>query len=133
LGNDDNAPMNKVLGGDMPAAMWRDFVERAGPLVSKPTAAQRTMSVNASRSQTPIAGKQSLRGTPEVLVTRLWNGTLQFDGTWIVEADTTSDQIRDELTPCLSEGDAVLVVGAGIEAAWAGFEPADCDWLVEHF
>jgi hypothetical protein len=66
-------------------------------------------------------------------ITRLWNGTLQFDGTWIVEADTTSDQIRDELTPCLSEGDAVLVVGAGIEAAWAGFEPADCDWLVEHF
>jgi len=44
----------------------------------------------------------------------------------------TSDQIRDELTDCLSDGDALLVVGASIDAAWAGFQEADCDWLVEH-
>ena len=76
VGNDDNAPMTKVVGGDMPAAIWRDFVERAGPLVSKSAAtAQRTMPVNASPGQTP--GKQSLRGTPEVLDT----GTLSVGGT----------------------------------------------------
>jgi hypothetical protein len=65
-------------------------------------------------------------------IARLWDGTLQLDATWIVEADKTSDEIRDELTDCLSDGDALLVVGASIDAAWAGFRDADCDWLVDH-
>jgi penicillin-binding protein 1A len=77
VGNDDNAPMTKVVGGDMPAAIWRDFVERASPLVSKSAAAQRTTTVNASPGQTGAPGKQSLRGTPEVLDT----GTLSVGGT----------------------------------------------------
>ena len=29
VGNDDNAPMNKVVGGDLPAEIWRDFLSRA--------------------------------------------------------------------------------------------------------
>src|SRR3954453_15243121 len=65
-------------------------------------------------------------------IARRWKGTLQLDGTWIIDAQKTSDQIRDELTDCLCDGDALLVIGAGIDAAWAGFKPADCDWLVEH-
>jgi hypothetical protein len=65
-------------------------------------------------------------------IAQLWKGTLQLDGTWVVEADKTSDQIRDELTDCLEEGDALLVIGASVDAAWAGFQAADCDWLVEH-
>jgi membrane peptidoglycan carboxypeptidase len=77
VGNDDNAPMTKVVGGDMPAAIWRDFVERASPLISKSDTAQRTMPVNASPRQTGAPGKQSLRGTPEVLDT----GTLSVGGT----------------------------------------------------
>ena len=31
----------------------------------------------------------------------LWNGTLQFDGTWIVEEQKTSDEIRYKLVDCL--------------------------------
>jgi len=65
-------------------------------------------------------------------IAELWNGTIRLDATWIVQEDKTSDQIRDELTPCLGDGDALLVIGAGSDAAWAGFEPAECDWLVEH-
>jgi hypothetical protein len=65
-------------------------------------------------------------------IARLWKGTLQLGGTWIVEGDKTSDQIRDELTDCLDDGDALLVIGASIDAAWAGFRDADCDWLVQH-
>jgi penicillin-binding protein 1A len=33
-GNDDNAPMNRVVGGDIPAGIWHDFVVRAEPIVS---------------------------------------------------------------------------------------------------
>src|SRR4051812_38640336 len=62
----------------------------------------------------------------------LWNGTLHFDSTWIVEAQKTSDEIRDELVDCLGERDGLLVIRASIDAAWAGFKPVDCDWLVEH-
>ena len=35
VGNDDNTPMNKVVGGDLPAGIWRDFVGRAQPIVSR--------------------------------------------------------------------------------------------------
>ena len=35
VGNDDNTPMNRVVGGDLPANIWRDFVGRALPIVSK--------------------------------------------------------------------------------------------------
>lgn len=35
VGNDDNSPTNRVVGGDLPANIWRDFVGRALPIVSK--------------------------------------------------------------------------------------------------
>ena len=35
VGNDDNTPMNRVVGGDLPANIWHDFVGRALPIVSK--------------------------------------------------------------------------------------------------
>jgi 1A family penicillin-binding protein len=37
-GNDDNTPTNRVTGGDLPANIWRDFVTRALPVVSRPAA-----------------------------------------------------------------------------------------------
>ncbi len=33
VGNDDNSPMNGVVGGSVPAAIWRDFVGAAEPLL----------------------------------------------------------------------------------------------------
>ena len=30
VGNDNNAPMNKVTGGTLPAVIWKDFMTRAG-------------------------------------------------------------------------------------------------------
>ena len=35
VGNDDNSPTNRVIGGDLPANIWRDFVDRALPIISK--------------------------------------------------------------------------------------------------
>jgi penicillin-binding protein 1A len=35
VGNDDNTPTNRVVGGDLPANIWRDFVARALTIVSK--------------------------------------------------------------------------------------------------
>ena len=35
LGNDDNSPMRRVVGGSVPASIWRDFVTTATPLVGQ--------------------------------------------------------------------------------------------------
>jgi hypothetical protein len=49
-----------------------------------------------------------------------------------VQADVTPDHIRDELMSMIADGDCLLVIGAGKDAAWAGFQEADADWLVEN-
>jgi penicillin-binding protein 1A len=38
VGNDDNSPMDKVTGGDLPARIWRDFVIEAEKIMSEPPA-----------------------------------------------------------------------------------------------
>src|SRR4029077_8755319 len=35
VGNDDNSPMQRVAGGDMPAKIWHDFVSAAEPVRAK--------------------------------------------------------------------------------------------------
>ena len=49
--------------------------------------------------------------------------------TWIVSADETAVQIRDTLLSDLDEIRYLLVVRAGPDAAWAGFNEIDSDWL----
>jgi penicillin-binding protein 1A len=34
VGNDDNSPMDRVAGGDIPAKIWHDFVTQAEPIVA---------------------------------------------------------------------------------------------------
>jgi penicillin-binding protein 1A len=38
VGNDDNSPMDKVAGGEIPAKIWHDFVVEAGKVIAKPGA-----------------------------------------------------------------------------------------------
>jgi penicillin-binding protein 1A len=84
VGNDDNTPMNRVVGGDLPASIWHDFVGRALPIVSKasPQLARRnTEIVNAASAPSPptpgtsdpvVAGPDAgVRGTAEVLDTAM--------------------------------------------------------------
>jgi penicillin-binding protein 1A len=79
VGNDDNTPMNRVVGGDLPANIWRDFVSRALPIVSKtlPQLARRNTDAlnpaSAASSSAPaasvpvVAGSDGTRGTADVL------------------------------------------------------------------
>lgn len=79
VGNDDNAPMEKVVGGDLPAAIWRDGVGRAGPILAgKPAAPARAPAVAAAAPPAPGARAEEgrLRGVPEVVDT----GTLEIRG-----------------------------------------------------
>jgi penicillin-binding protein 1A len=82
VGNDDNAPTNRVVGGDLPVNIWRDFVGRALPIISKasPQLARRSPdtpnTVNAPGSPVPGTGvpvavgpDPGARGAAEVLDT----------------------------------------------------------------
>ena len=58
---------------------------------------------------------------------------LEVNGPWLVKADSTSDEIRDRLMTLVAEGDALLVVRAGRDAAWAGFDPTSSEWFLNAF
>jgi len=49
VGNDDNSPMDRVTGGDMPARIWHDFVIEAERIMARPNAP----------AQAPLAGAPS--------------------------------------------------------------------------
>jgi penicillin-binding protein 1A len=77
VGNDDNTPMNKVVGGDLPAAIWRDFVSRAGSASGKKTAAAVAQSPPGAQAvQARAPAETILRGAPQVIDT----GTLAIRG-----------------------------------------------------
>jgi 1A family penicillin-binding protein len=38
VGNDDHSPMKRVTGGSLPAAIWKQFMEQAGPVVAAASA-----------------------------------------------------------------------------------------------
>ena len=50
----------------------------------------------------------------------------------VTECSGPADAIRDQLADLLQADDALVVIGAGSEAAWAGLESTASDWLAEH-
>jgi penicillin-binding protein 1A len=63
VGNDDNAPMANVTGGDMPARIWKEFVEQAIKRQARSTTVAR-----APASQTAETGER-VRGRADVIDT----------------------------------------------------------------
>jgi membrane peptidoglycan carboxypeptidase len=61
VGNDDNSPMDGVVGGDLPAKIWHDYVEEAERIMSTPIAAPHRPAPRAA-AQPPTV----LRGVPKV-------------------------------------------------------------------
>ena len=62
----------------------------------------------------------------------LWASQLALHGVWIVHANATSDEIRDQLIDVVPAGDVLIVVGAGSDSAWTGLAPAETEWLIDH-
>jgi penicillin-binding protein 1A len=84
VGNDDNAPMNSVTGGSIPAAIWRDFVSGAKRFPARPA---ETVSLAPSRepefvSRPPAPASNTAQAAP-VLSGKLKmqrDGSLEIDG-----------------------------------------------------
>jgi 1A family penicillin-binding protein len=64
IGNDDDRPMNDVVGGSLPAQAWKDFLTRASaPLVAGATPAASPVAAGAPAAP-PIAGASPARSSP---------------------------------------------------------------------
>jgi len=108
VGNDDNSPMDKVAGGEIPAKIWHDFVVEAEKIITKPNAPippREPLTGSSKPPPPPIpapaapvaedraapppavlkpaalteAAPQAVRGVPRVLDT----GTLLLNGTTV--------------------------------------------------
>jgi 1A family penicillin-binding protein len=138
VGNDDDSPMNKMFGGEMPAGIFHDFVQRASALIAKgrarPTvSAARAEAVPATQVPPPPAAPagDQVRGVPSVIDT----GTLAFRGkvvrllglegqgghlarqlaAYLRRREVTCTAPAPEGARCTLDGDdlATLIVGAG--------------------
>jgi penicillin-binding protein 1A len=80
IGNDDDSPMNRMFGGEMPAGIFHDFVQRASAQLAKGKprpSAERAEPAPAAASAPPApAASAEIRGVPEVIDT----GTLSLRG-----------------------------------------------------
>jgi membrane peptidoglycan carboxypeptidase len=80
IGNDDNSSMNRMFGGEMPAGIFHDFVQRASEKLAKGKprpSAERAEPARTAPALTPnpTPGGE-IRGVPEVIDT----GTLNLRG-----------------------------------------------------
>ncbi|WP_267423951.1 PBP1A family penicillin-binding protein [Methylobacterium sp. GC_Met_2] len=82
IGNDDDSPMNRMFGGEMPAGIFHDFVQRAAEKLAKgklrPSAerAEPTRATPVPAAVPTPAATGEVRGVPDVIDT----GTLSLRG-----------------------------------------------------
>jgi len=74
----------------------------------------------------------NIRRTLAARVKERWDRrAVELDGSWILQADCTSDQIRDDLLAHTGKREILLVVALGDDAAWNGLDPSEGDRLIE--
>jgi 1A family penicillin-binding protein len=67
VGNDDDSPTESVVGGDLPAKIWHDYVEEAEQILSTPiAAAPHPAAPQPGPTATPAQPPTVLRGVPKV-------------------------------------------------------------------
>jgi penicillin-binding protein 1A len=70
VGNDDNSPTRNVVGGDLPARIWNEFVTRATPIRAKVARARPITLVAATAERATAPSKQgTIRGVAAVRTT----------------------------------------------------------------
>lgn len=53
-----------------------------------------------------------------------------LDSTWMVVADLTPEQLRDQLQPLIDQNDKLLVIDVSNDsAAWVGFNEKCSSWI----
>jgi penicillin-binding protein 1A len=69
VGNDDNTPTRGVVGGDLPARIWSDFLSRSAPMRAKAARKEAETVGLAGKNQIPAGadtGRAAIRGVAKV-------------------------------------------------------------------
>jgi len=109
VGNDDNSPMDKVVGGDLPAKIWHDYVHQAEQIIAVPVAVAARRQSGASGATAAPAGRSPspapmsaeppaiLHGVPTVADTATLvfpGGVAHLDGVEGQKGDPARQMIR---------------------------------------
>lgn len=122
VGNDDNSSMNRVGGGDLPASIFHDFVQRATAQLAKgrkrPSAARgepARAEPAPAREAAASAAAPGIRGVPEVVDT----GTLAFRGRTVrlLGVEGEGGALARQLARYLRRREVTCTAAAGAEAA----------------
>ena len=123
VGNDDNAPMNRVGGGDLPASIFHDFVQRArrswpraASAPRRPAPSRRRPRRRRARNGSPPRSRPAeVRGVPEVIDT----GTLAFRGRTVrlLGVEGEGGALARQLARYLRRREVICAAAAGAEAA----------------
>ena len=131
VGNDDDSPMNRMFGGEMPAGIFHDFVQRASAQLAKgrprPSAA-RAEPVPAAQDARPSAATEEIRGVPAVIDT----GTLSFRGRSVrlLGVDGQGGRLARQLANYLRRREVICAPGADGAAARCRIEGDDLAALI---
>ncbi|GJD45433.1 Biosynthetic peptidoglycan transglycosylase [Methylobacterium cerastii] len=122
VGNDDNSSMNRVGGGDVPASIFRDFVQRASAQMAKgrkrpsaakaePQPAEPATAAPAPAAPAAQPPGSEARGVPEVIDT----GTLSFRGRTVrlTGVDGQGGHLARQLARYLRRREVVCTPDAG--------------------
>jgi penicillin-binding protein 1A len=60
VGNDDHSPMQRVVGGSLPAAIWKNFMEQANPAPSTNVVAQQSTNRTQPAAEQPAQAPNAL-------------------------------------------------------------------------
>jgi penicillin-binding protein 1A len=60
VGNDDHSPMQRVVGGSLPATIWKNFMEQANPAPSTNVVAQQSTNLTQPVAEPPAPGPNAL-------------------------------------------------------------------------
>lgn len=132
VGNDDDSPMNKMFGGEMPAGIFHDFVQRASALIAKgkaraPASAARAEAVPATQVAPPPGPPDEVRGVPSVIDT----ATLSFRGRAVrlLGVEGQGGHLARQLAAYLRRRE-VVCAGGGAEGARCTLDGADLAGLI---
>ena len=133
VGNDDDSPMNRMFGGEMPAGIFHDFVQRASALIAKgkaraPVSAARAEAVPAAQVTPPPSGpSDEVRGVPSVIDT----GTLSFRGRSVrlLGVEGQGGHLARQLAAYLRRRE-VICAGGGAEGVRCTLDGADLAGLI---
>lgn len=133
IGNDDNSPMNRMFGGEMPAGIFHDFVQRASALIAKGRAratvsAAKAEAVPAAQVALPPADSaEEVRGVPAVIDT----GTLSFRGRAVrlLGVEGQSGHLARQLAGYLRRRE-VVCAAAGPDGARCTLDGADLAGMI---